>query len=254
MVRQEIRRVLRSPFFYVSIFILLLGSFFPVLDGLRDGNDIVYLFDITGVGYGMALIPILSTLAVADSYLIEYQSGYHYMVLSRTNKLKYCLSKMGVAVVSGILVVVLMKLILLALLAIIVKAMYGDIIFGGEQAVNSIGVASTWILQRKFGLYIAQNILYDCMYAAVFPGLSLAVSTFIKNKYVVMLFPFIYANVTAFIFVGLKWYYLTPMVLGVEGRATLLPHEGLPFRIMVVFIYWFISTILFIRGVWKETK
>ena len=60
--------------------------------------------------------------------------------------------------------------------------------------------------------------------------------------------------ITAFVFVGLKWYYLTPMVLGSEGRAKLLSHEGLPFHIMVVLIYWIVSTIWFVRGVWRETK
>lgn len=254
MIRQEIRRVFHSPFFYLSIFILLIGSFVAVFDCLADSNEVVYLFDVTGLGYGKALIPILSSLAVADSYLIEYQSGYHYAVMSRTTKLRYCFSKMGVAIASGIFVVLFMKLLLLALLAAIAQCLHGEFVFGGEEAVQYFDNTSILILRRQFGLFIAQNILYDCLYASVFPGLSLAVSTLVKNKYVVMLFPFIYANVTAFVFVGLKWYYLTPMVLGSEGRAKLLSHEGLPFHIMVVLIYWIVSTIWFVRCVWRETK
>jgi hypothetical protein len=254
MIRQEIRRLFHSPFLYLSILVLLFGSILPTFDCLADSIDIVYLLDVTGVGYGMALIPILSCLAVADSYLIEYQSGYHYAVMSRTTKLKYCFSKLGVAAASGIFVVLVMKLLLIAILVASVWYLHGEVVFGGEEAIDCIGTGSILILRRQFGLFIGQNILYDCLYAAIFPALSLAVSTLIKNKYVVMLFPFIYANVTTFIFVGLKWYYLAPMVLGTEGRASLLPHEGLPYRIIVVLIYWAVSAVWFVRGVWKETK
>jgi len=253
MIRQEIRRVLLSPFFYLSIAIFTAGAFVPVVDGLPYSQDIVYFFDIVGLGYGKALTPILSTLTVADSYLIENQTGYHFAVMSRTTKWKYCLSKMGVAIFSGIAVVLIAKLIILAALVIIVQYMHGDFNFGAT-AEEWAGGTSMLLMQGKPGLYVAQIIFYDCMYAAVFPGLSLAVSVFIRNKYIVMLFPFIYANVTAFVFTGLHWYYLTPMVLDSEGRASLLPYEGLPYRIAVVLIYWTVSTFVFARGVRKQMK
>lgn len=254
MIRQEFRRIFRSPFFYLSVIILLIGSFVGAFDCLVDSNDIIYLFDVTGVGYGMALIPILSSVTIADSYLIEYQSGYHYAVMSRTTKFKYCISKIGAAIVSGILIVLLMKLLLIALLVVITKCLHGSFVFGSEQSVAYFGNTNIFILQRRFGMYIVQNIFYDCMYASIFPVLTLAISTVVKNKYVVMLFPFIYANVTAFVFVGLKWYYLTPMVLGSEGRAVTLPYSGIPFHIIVAVIYWTVSTIWFVRCVIKETK
>lgn len=252
MVRQEIRRVLLSPYFYLSIVIFTVGAFVPVVDGLPYSKDIVYFFDIVGLGYGMALTPILSTVTVADSYLVESQTGYHYAVMSRTTKWKYCLSKMGVAIGSGIAVVLVAKLVILVALAIILQCMHGTIHFG--DAVEEWGGGEVLLMKRKFGLYIGQIILYDCMYAAIFPGMSLAVSTLVRNKYVVMLFPFIYANVTGFVFVGLHWYYLTPMVMGSEGRARHLPYEGLPYHIVMVLIYCTVSTAVFVRGIRKQTQ
>ena len=76
MIRQEIRRVLLSPFFYISIAILFAGSFFPALYDISNHYDLSYLMDSTLAGYGTALMPILSTLAIADSYLIEEKDGY----------------------------------------------------------------------------------------------------------------------------------------------------------------------------------
>lgn len=69
-----------------------------------------------------------------------------------------------------------------------------------------------------------------------------------------MLFPFIYANVTTLLFIGLQWYYLAPMILDAQGRASSLMFEGLPYRIFVILIYWLVSTVFFIRGVWSKMK
>lgn len=254
MVRQEIRRVLLSPFFYLSIAVLFIGSFFPTLYDISVQYDLSYLMDSSLSGYGRGLIPILSSLAVADSYLVEERSGYRYAVMSRTTKLRYCISKIGVAAGAGICVVLFTKLLLLLSMTISSLCIHGQVVLGGESIQNTCGGMRYWINRRNYVMFIGQNILYDCMYAAVFPGLSLAVSTVIKNKYVVMLFPFIYDNVTAFVFVGLKWYYLTPSVMDAMGRALLLPHEGLTYRIMMVLIYWVVTTVLFTLGVRKEMK
>lgn len=43
MIRQEIRRVLLSPFFYISIAILFAGSFFPALYDISNHYDLSYL-------------------------------------------------------------------------------------------------------------------------------------------------------------------------------------------------------------------
>ena len=254
MLKQEIRRVLLSPFFYLAIVIMFIGSYMPVVDEAPYNNDIVYLFWVMGLGHGGMLAPIMSCLAVADSYLIEHQSGYYYAVMSRSTKLKYCFSKMGVAIATGISIVLITKLLLLAALMIGAQIMHGDFNWG-NSAIESIGPSEIWIAKRKFGLYIGQIILYDCMYASIFPGIALVVSTIMKNKYIVMLFPFFYSEVTSFVFIGLECYYLAPTLLDSEGAViNLLPYEGLPFRIMVILLYWIIETSLFTRGIWKETK
>lgn len=254
MIRQEIRRVLLSPFFYISIAILFAGSFFPALYDISNHYDLSYLMDSTLAGYGTALMPILSTLAIADSYLIEEKDGYQYAVMARTTKLKYCLSKIGVAIGTGMAVVLITKVLLLLSMTVSFLVIFGKVVLGSEVVDSACAGTSYWIDHHNYIMFIGQQILYDCMYASIFPGLSLAVSTIAKNKYVVMLFPFIYANVTTLLFIGLQWYYLAPMILDAQGRASSLMFEGLPYRIFVILIYWLVSTVFFIRGVWSKMK
>ena len=50
MLKQEIRRVLHSPFFYISIIILVFADFPVMLDQFEMSNELTYLVD---VGWGM---------------------------------------------------------------------------------------------------------------------------------------------------------------------------------------------------------
>ena len=46
MLKQEIRRVLHSPFFYVSIIILVFADFPVMLDQFEMSNELTYLVDV----------------------------------------------------------------------------------------------------------------------------------------------------------------------------------------------------------------
>ena len=79
MLKQEIRRVLHSPFFYISIIILVFADFPVMLDQFEMSNELTYLVDVGwGMGYGSVLYPLLCVLTTAESYLMEYRSGYRY--------------------------------------------------------------------------------------------------------------------------------------------------------------------------------
>lgn len=255
MLRQELRRLFLSPFFYVSVVILLICAFFGAAEDIPRNCDIVYLYEAGCLGYVRNLIPLLAGLAVSDSYLIEIQGGYYYSVMSRTTRLRYCLVKVGTAIFSGVFTVLVMKILYLFGLMIAATILHGGFNFGDTVLKDLAWVLdSVWLLKRRLDLYIGQIILYDCMYASIFPAFCLMVSAFIKNKYVVLLSGFIYNNVMSIIFIGLQWYYVAPSVLDSIGRANLLPHEGFPYRIMVILIYWIVELVVFTRGVWKQTK
>lgn len=175
MLKQEIRRVLHSPFFYVSIIILVFADFPVMLDQFEMSNELTYLVDVGwGMGYGSVLYPLLCVLTTAESYLMEYRSGYRYSSMSRTSKTRYAVTKMAVAIGTGAAIAVLSRLLFLGL--------------------------------------------------------------------------------TALIFITLQWYYGSPLVLMSTGRASLLPYKGLPFRVIMVLLYWVVEMGVFVYGVRKQTE
>ena len=85
-------------------------------------------------------------------------------------------------------------------------------------------------------------------------GIALIVSLFVKNRYVVMLSSYIYCEGMDMIFITLQWYYCSPLVLMSTGRASLLPYKGLPFRVIMVLLYWVVEMGVFVYGVRKQTE
>lgn len=64
MLKQEVRRVYLSPFFYLGIIVLVICSLLAVSEDIRNNPDIIYLLDEGAYGYNKMLIPILAGLAV----------------------------------------------------------------------------------------------------------------------------------------------------------------------------------------------
>ena len=229
MLKQEIRRVLHSPFFYVSIIILVFADFPVMLDQFEMSNELTYLVDVGwGMGYGSVLYPLLCVLTTAESYLMEYRSGYRYSSMSRTSKTRYAVTKMAVAISTGAAIAVLSRLLFLGLTALIVYKIHGQVLVGGEDTIEAMSRTSLLVIQRKYAQYLMLFILEDSLYASILPGIALIVSLFVKNRYVVMLSSYIYCEGMDMIFITLQWYYGSPLVLMSTGRASLLPYKGLP--------------------------
>lgn len=184
--------------------------------------------------------------------------------MSRTARLRYSLAKVGVGIASGILVVFLSKILFLIGVTVIIKILHGEITIGDhlmESFSGTLGAIGSgdpdvphWVLRQNFLLYIGQITLCDCLYASIFPAIAFAVSTFCTNKYIVLLSAYIYAEIMDTVFIGLKLYYISLMVLDYRGRAGLLSHNGIPFHIIVVLMYWVVETLIFVYGVNREMK
>lgn len=255
MLKQEIRRVLHSPFFYISVLILVLADFPVMLDQFEISNDLVYLTNVGwGLGYGCGLIPLLCVLTTAESYLMEHRSGYRYASMSRTSKTRYAVTKMAVAIGTGAVIVLLSRLIFMGLVALIVYRIHGQVFLGSMQAVDAFSGSSLLIMQRRFVLYLILVIGEDCLYGSIMPGIALLVSLVSKNRYIVMLSPYLYCEIMSMIFVTVQWFYVSPTVLPSERRASLLPYGGLPFRVFMALLYWGIEMGVFIYGVRKQTE
>lgn len=185
---------------------------------------------------------------------MEYRSGYRYSSMSRTSKTRYAVTKMAVAIGTGAAIAVLSRLLFLGLTALIVYKIHGQVLVGGEDTIEAMSRTSLLVIQRKYAQYLMLFILEDSLYASILPGIALIVSLFVKNRYVVMLSSYIYCEGMDMIFITLQWYYGSPLVLMSTGRASLLPYKGLPFRVIMVLLYWVVEMGVFAYGVRKQTE
>ena len=136
----------------------------------------------------------------------------------------------------------------------IVYKIHGQVLVGGEDTIEAMSRTSLLVMQRKYVQYLMLYILEDSLYASILPGIALIVSLFVKNRYVVMLSSYIYCEGMDMIFITLQWYYGSPLVLMSTGRASLLPYKGLPFRVIMVLLYWVVEMGVFVYGVRKQTE
>ena len=95
MLKQETRRVCILIFMYLLLYLFL--QIFPSCwINLKMSNELTYLVDVDGNGLaGSVLYPLLCVLTTAESYLMEYRSGYRYSSMSRTSKTRYAVFEDG---------------------------------------------------------------------------------------------------------------------------------------------------------------
>ncbi|MGH0950994.1 hypothetical protein [Bacillus mycoides] len=136
------------------------------------------------------LMPLISVIIFADSYLLEKKSGFLNGIYTRISKQKYTFSKyISVFITGGIsfILPLLLNFIIVALTlsssppsnrnsgltAISMKDMFGDLYF-----TSPIG-------------YISLYLVVDFLFAGVFAVVALAASIFIRKTFLVLLVPFL---------------------------------------------------------------
>ena len=140
-----------------------------MLDQFEMSNELTYLVDVGwGMGYGSVLYPLLCVLTTAESYLMEYRSGYRYSSMSRTSKTRYAVTKMAVAIGTGAAIAVLSRLLFLGLTALIVYKIHGQVLVGGEDTIEAMSRTSLLVMQRKYVIYFGRqplclDITGDCI-------------------------------------------------------------------------------------------
>lgn len=265
MLRQDIRKVILSPYFYISI--VLVAIFLYIGSAGETTPDFLYLYWCARfAGMISYIMPMLAGLAVADIYCVERKNGYHYTMLIRSDKTTYCLSKIFVAALTGMLV----TLLGVALYAIIcMLTVDGPLQIATEQAtyqqyvqnadenprrlLDRLGVAQNW-----WGM-LAFQLVFFATYSMIWPVMSLATAVFTNNRYIVIAFPVLFVNLMSTVTASLSggWGQLNPIILSESGGSNYmnsLPADGLPFQIGMVALYILICGIIFRIGVGKHLK
>ncbi|WP_346930172.1 hypothetical protein [Clostridium sp.] len=258
MLRIELKRAFKRKTF---LFALLVGIMFCVLDNIESNYyNIIQAYSgynnyfneflksaVESPYYSFALfsttelssifimiMPILTAISYSDSYLEDVNSGFLKNILLRCSKRKYLQSKfLANFIISGITISIPLLIQLLLLLAtqpnIKPEKLYNAMIIGG----------------LNLDMYLNQPLLYTLiwifisfMFAGAISSIALGFSIIIRNKFVVLIAPFISVLVIHLLFdiIGLYEY----SVLGFLH----LPVKPNPTDMLITFIVMLMAAYL----------
>jgi len=185
-----------------------------------------YLFTWSTRGFIGIFAPILVCLPFADSYLDDVDSGMQKYLYIKITRLKYGVIKLFVNGLLGGLV-----LLIGSFLSFLIFLSRGIYVVKDANIINGLADLYT---KSPFG-YIFLIIFCMFIFGIVFSTLGLSISTIIKNKYVSMLFPFIFYMILSV--------FLDGVIDCLNPSRLMLLIDG---RIFTIFLYDF---ILFVIGV-----
>ena len=201
MLRTSLRKILGSAVFWgTSVLfaaIMVLGAFSDIAAAVNNPIPILYCFIVTStVGIAHVLMPVISIIPFTFFYVDELDKKSVYYNLIRCSKRKYYFSNIFSALISSALVTVT-ALALFVIVCIIFGASLDTTpaflsFFGGGtfyswlEAGNSLGV-----MVLHFGAFILFSLPWGLV--------SLVVSLYTNNRYVIIAAPFILSMAFSYI-------------------------------------------------------
>lgn len=212
-------------------------AYFNAYDAWRSAMPVFVLF-----------APLAATIPYADSYLRDRDQGFARYILLRMTHRRYLISKFVINGLVGGLAVALPMIVFfgftLAVYPRTLPPLSGTPY--SEEWMRSPGFLGT-IYVSHANIYILARIILGFLLGFISASLGMAVSPFARNRYVVLVFPFIFSEVYSFIFaiVGFPaWWFgyaLAPdLVLDTTAITTLLP-LGIIFSLSTVSVFGFVK-------------
>lgn len=172
-------------------------------------------------------VPLLACVPFADSLCTDLWSRYAIHSISRSGKMHYFASKaLAVALSSGAVVLIPLALNFF-LAACFVPAL------SPEPAAGTFFVAPSALLADLYYahplLHVAVFLVIACLFAGAFGQISLAVSFFVTNRYVVVLLPFAGCMALNFALQG-------TFLAGFSPVNMMLPYQPFPSILWVVLL------------------
>lgn len=212
-------------------------SYYNAYDAWRSSIDLFVLF-----------APLAATLPYADSYLRDRDQGFARYALLRMTHSRYLIGKFIInGLVGGIAVVLPMIVFFGFMLAMYPRTL--PPLSGtpySEEWMRSPGfLGSIYALHPN--IYIFFRIILGFLFGFTCASLGMAISPFIRSRYVVLAFPFIFSEVYSFIFaiVGFPvwWfgYVLTPDSMKASTATTVFLPLGIVSSLSIIGIFGFIK-------------
>lgn len=199
MILSEFKKLFHTKLLYISLF---LGLFSCIL-GLVSYHNNTYFMIAAGrqdmissyqawlecLSMGSSIYRLIFPLLIVpylDSYYIERKSGYQNFVLSRVKRRRYFFSKLSVGIISAAANIA--SILLLTLLVCV--TLYPENSPLIENTYINYPVAQALFISKPL-VFIFLTILSNMFQAAVYFSLGFSLSCCAKNRYSVLLTPFV---------------------------------------------------------------
>lgn len=206
-----------------------------ILSGIASPYEFFIIFDPTALANLFFIImPILVAISYSDSYLEDLNSGFLKNILARCSKRKYLLNKfLANFIISGITISIPLIIDLVMILTTQAN-IYPD------KVVNPSGYGGIFI-----NLYLNNPLLFTLMwifiyfmFAGVISSITLGFSGVIRNKFIVLVAPFITINAIEILFslIGIRDYSCVEFLYGC--------YKVNPIAMLISFIVMLLATFL----------
>lgn len=190
-LKEELKRAFLSKSTLLSFILAIICIFsgcWQYLSFIDSDNNFLNAFMAAHSSGTMSIIslvfPIIVSLPFAASYVIDLKSGFAHYIHIRIGRVKYCFIRLFVnGIVSGAILSVSFLILFFTLLIIYGPNIKGDFL---HETVIFKGIHDNFPIT-----YISILILNTFICGVVFSTLGLGISTFIKNKYLAVVIPFL---------------------------------------------------------------
>lgn len=188
IMRNEIRKALLSPVFYISVLLMGLGYYFAQTDFTWVSDGVGVLQNTLGSSEWEIFGILGCTLPYAASFCQEYLAGNMQMSLERIGIKKYCMGKAAVCFFAGGLSAVLGRCFLLMLSTAHVPLLAE----GSNWEIYQVTVYPYELLcNKKYGFYYCFQMFLCFLNGGFYASLGLFLSAFVISPFMAWFAPYI---------------------------------------------------------------
>ncbi|WP_369902178.1 hypothetical protein [Bacillus manliponensis] len=253
----EFKRAFSSTSFFISLLLgiaIFLAHFFnhvlPWLNG--DFTPFNKWIGMDTFSFQLQLLllicPIIVALPFSDSYFTDKKSGFLKAIYVRTSKINYIITKLFVNFIIGGLVYVVPFLLSLWAVVLLFPSVKPDPMTG--TAILFDGQMWADIYYSEPYAYILRYLVIIFLYGGLFATIGLAISVFCKNRFVVLVAPFLLYLAMFFIFQLISLPEYIPAKFLSPGQEV----TSIRFSVIVMefVVLLFVSISVFVLGAYKS--
>lgn len=246
----ECKRMIRSKYLVISILLIYACLLLEIWPDFVHAQyvDVLYLSNTSWeIGAALLMLPAIAMAGYGVSYFEDTVSGFCNMVETRKYWGSYAAVKLLVGFLSGILSV-FGGVLLLFVTAFVMRG--NDVVISAAADVFYYGAFLSGFLENGNWplVFFLKTLGYGC-FAGLCCALGIAISPFIKNKYVVFSAPFFICRLASMLTAYTGMILLNPYHIPLRQGVQKLPFSGIPYEICYVTMLMCGFYMLFCYGI-----